>query len=96
MASKNDILVFDEEYNYASKEIVAYCDELVHMIEIYSKSVNIVLEKAIKDEKISANLREIVTKVDSVKGEIKSIGKQAANICKNYISEIDTADDFLY
>lgn len=96
MAKEKDVIVFDEEYRYASKEIKNYCNSLVMMISQYSKCVNIVLEKAIKDDKISSNLKNVLEQVEDVKEEISLISTKATSACLGYISEIDSADDFLY
>ena len=67
MSNENDVIVFDEEYKYASKQIRAYSDALIKMIREYSICVNYILDEAIKDEKISSGLREIE---EQLKGDL--------------------------
>lgn len=96
MSNENDVIVFDEEYKYASKEIRAYCDALIKMIRQYSECVNHILNEAIKDEKISSGLREIQKQVKLVMADINTICFEASDVCSDYIIEIDDADNFLY
>lgn len=96
MSNENDVIVFDEEYIYAAKEIENYCSALVKMIDRYSASVNTILNQAIQDEVISSRLSELLAKVESVKTTIETTGEEAAATCRTYISEIDKADNFLY
>lgn len=96
MNSSRDVIVFDEEYMNASKEMKDYCEALINKIDSYSKSVNVILEKAINDEKISENLRDIISHVETLKTEIEAIGQKASEACRDYVNEIDEADRFLY
>lgn len=96
MTNKDDVIIFDEEYAYAEQEIIAYCGALTKFIDQYSKCVNAILDNAIRDEEISARLQDLIINVESIKPEIEEIGKEAASACKNYINEIDAADQFLY
>ncbi len=96
MSNENDVIVFDEEYKYASKEIRAYCDALIKMIRQYSKCVNHILNEAIKDEKISSGLRGIEEQLKDLIGDIRATCVEATSACSDYIIEIDDADNFLY
>ncbi len=96
MSNDNDVIVFDEEYKYASEEIKKYADELIKMTIAYSICVNRILDEAIKDEKISSGLREIEKRVRNVMVNIRTICDEASKACSDYIVEIDNADDFLY
>lgn len=96
MANEDDVIVFDEEYRYATKQIMGYSDALTKMIMEYLICVNIILSEAIQDEKISSELRGIVEQVKSVIGDIRTICDEASKTCFMYVSEINVADDFLY
>lgn len=96
MSNENDVIVFDEEYKYASKEIKRYACALINMIIEYSICVNIILDEAIKDEKISLGLSGIEEQVKSVIGDIGTICDEASKACFEYVLEIEDADDFLY
>ncbi|MBD5096185.1 MAG: hypothetical protein HDT40_04115 [Lachnospiraceae bacterium] len=96
MSNENDVIVFDEEYVYASMLIKKYGDELIKMIKAYSRCVDIILDEAIKDEKISSALREIRIQVKSVIRDIRITCDEASKACTDYIIEIENADDFLY
>lgn len=94
--AETDVIVYDEEYEYAARVIREYCNTLVNIIDAYKNCINTVLNSAIKDEKITNALKNVVFQVDSVKEEIISIGSEAATSCKGFVSAIDLADDFLY
>lgn len=96
MTTSDDVIVFDEEYTYAAREIEDYCAALVQMIERYSKCINTILDKAIQDNAISFKLQSLVNEVESIKPEITAIGTEVAAACRDYINEIDSADRFLY
>lgn len=96
MSNEDDVIVFDEEYKYASKKINEYADALTKMISEYSICVNHILDEAIEDEKISSDLREIVEQVQNVMADIKTTCADASKVCFDYIVEINDADDFLY
>lgn len=96
MLNENDLIVFDQEYTNAAKQINDYCAAIVELIEKYSRCVNTILEKAIKDEKITTRLQELISNVEAVKPEVESIGEQASASCSQFVSDIDNADKFLY
>lgn len=96
MSNENDVIVFDEEYVYASVLIKKYGDELIEMIKAYSKCVDIILDEAIKDEKISLALGKIRMQVKSVIRDIRITCDEASKACTDFIIEIEDADDFLY
>lgn len=96
MSNDNDVIVFDEEYKYASNKIEDYGNALIKMIREYSTCVNNILDEAIKDEKISSGLREIEEQLKDVIGDIRTICVEASKTGSDYIMEINDADDFLY
>lgn len=96
MMEKEDVIVFDEEYAYAAQQIEKYCDVLIKRMEAYSKNVRTILDRAIKDREISARLQKLIAEVEAVKPGMEEIKKEAAAACREYISEIDSADQFLY
>lgn len=96
MSNDNDVIVFDEEYKYASKVIKEYAAALTKMITEYSTCVNNILDETIKDEKISSGLKEIVEQVKGVMGDIRTICVEASDACSEYVVEIDAVDNFLY
>lgn len=95
MSDKN-IIVFDEEYAYAAKEILDYGNALISYIDKYTKLVNRILEKAIIDVEISLRVLGIVNRVEALKSVLETISKEASSLCKSYVEEIDNADKYLY
>lgn len=96
MINESDVIVFDQEYTYAAKQIKDYCAVLVELMESYNNCINDVLENAIKDKKITEKLQGIVSAVEEIKPSVETIGEQASDFCGNFVSEIDIADKFLY
>lgn len=92
----HDVIVFDDEYIYAAKEVKGYSDALVKKIDAFVRDVNVILEKAINDKEISSKLENLIVEVESVKGEIEASGQSVSKACKDYVKEIDAADQFLY
>ena len=73
-----------------------YGNALIQLIEGYTTSLETILEVAIQDEKISTQLREIVAQLEPMKSHIESLCKEAKSLCETYVTEIDSADQFLY
>ncbi len=96
MPNSKDVLVFDDEYTFAAKEIKNYCNALNSMITEYSNAIHNITANAVIDEKIHKQLSNLIVQIESVKPDIDSISSQASKISKEYINEIDKADDFLY
>lgn len=69
---------------------------MIQLIEGYTTSLETILEVAIQDEKISTQLREIVAQLEPMKSHIESLCKEAKSLCETYVTEIDSADQFLY
>lgn len=96
MADSSDVIVFDEEYSFAANEISDYGEALIKLIDGYTQNIEIILEDAVKDEKISEKLRAIIELLTPLKPHIESICKEAQSLCTSYVAEIDSTDQFLY
>ena len=96
MNKNHDVIVFDEEYSFAANGISNYGNALIQLIEGYTTSLETILEVAIQDEKISTQLREIVAQLAPMKSDIERLCKEAKSLCETYVTEIDSADQFLY
>lgn len=96
MNKNRDVIVFDEEYSFAANRISGYGDALIQLIEGYTTNLETILEVAIQDEKISTQLRVIVEQLEPMKSRIESLCKEAKSLCETYVTETDSADQFLY
>lgn len=95
MVNKGDLIVFDQEFNYASKQIREYGNELTRRMNRYCEIVLTIMNAAIQDELITAQLTELVDKVMRARIYLGS-AEGAAKACTSYVQEIDKADQFLY
>lgn len=96
MDHSRDVIVFDEEYISAADQISNYGEALIQLMDEYTSIMETVLGGAIRDEKISEKLRAILEQLPPIKSHIKSLCGEAKDFCKNYVTEIDSADQFLY
>lgn len=96
MSSPNDVIVFDEEYKSASKQISTYGEALIIYIETFNNCIKTIDEIAIKDKEISEKLSNLVLKIEELKPSLEDIIERGKQLCKEYINEIDAADQFLY
>ena len=96
MTNPEDLIVFDGEYQYASRELKKYGKELKIFVEKYVSIVTYITENAIKDPRISSRLLRIVEKAKALEPQIDALTTSAAAECTNFVSEIDAADQFLY
>lgn len=91
-----NVVIYDEEFKHAAKEIDGYCQALINYMETYKKSINEIRKSVIKDVLISAKLEILSGRVEDIRISIKNIADKAPKNCKKYVSEIDKADKFLY
>lgn len=96
MSREENLMVYDEEYEAAAKYLREYCDSLLQLIDSYENIVNVILNNAIKDEKISKTIRDRVEKIKTAKTEITEVRDTVPGMCTLFVSNIDVTDDFLY
>lgn len=96
MGQSKDVIVFDEEYTAAADQIGAYGEALIQLMDEYTSIMESVLGSAIQDQEISEKLRAILEQLPPLKSHIKNLCGEAKDFCKTYVTEIDSADQFLY
>lgn len=94
-ASKG-MIIYDEQIESAKKTIVRYSQELLDMIAEYCACMENITETAIKDARIRQRLVNLTSKMIAVQEPIENVAQNVEKQCKNYLAEIDAADDFLY
>ncbi|MDD7267273.1 MAG: hypothetical protein PUH12_03855 [Lachnospiraceae bacterium] len=93
---EHDVIVFDQEYANAAQMLLGYVKELIEKIDAYETSISEILTTAILDQEIAAGLRDLQTKVKPIKTSLQKVGATSASTGETYVSEVDTADRFLY
>lgn len=96
MADSGDLIVFDEEYDFAKKEIKEYGESLAKLMNSYVCKVKYVMDSAIKDELITEALQNLIEQINPLMSIVNEITQQISNDCESFVREIDAADDFLY
>ena len=96
MSSKNDLMVFDEEYEFAKDYLINYSKELTGRIDSFNSALETLLEIAVKDEAITQELRKLIEELNGLKPLIDETVSSAASDCSSFVSAIDKADQFLY
>ena len=91
-----DIIVCDEEYEFAAKKIDEYCNYLCGVISDYCLSLDMIMQDAIVDNKIDEKIKNIVVQMRLCQTKIERVGKEVPVKCRQYIKDIDKADSFLY
>ncbi len=90
------VVMYDNDYMAAATYIESYSSSLVGMINGYVNILARVTEGAIQDQKICAALANLANQTGALMEVISSVGEQAANASRSFISEVDSADSFLY
>lgn len=93
---EDDLIVFDDEYQYASTEFDDYCQALINHMDSYCEIMNSIVSEAVMDEKISANLKSLISGVEEAKKHIENERNDLRENCKTFVEKIDEADSFLY
>ncbi len=96
MVNEGDLIVFDQEFNYAAKQIRNYSDALNHRMDKYTSILREITASAIQDELIVARLEDLASAVEAVRTQVEGAGKTAGRLCTSYVQQIDEADRFLY
>lgn len=91
-----DIIVFDEEYAYAQKEIDGYGKALQILIKEYTSILKNIVKYSIKDELIAEELNKIIQNVEPLASRIFVLKNDIKNKCMLFPGVIDSADKFLY
>lgn len=96
MADSSDLIVFDQEYYYAKREIKEYGEALVKLMDDYITKVRFVMDEAINDELITEALQALIDQISPLKEIVEGVTQQVSSDCENFVRGIDAADDFLY
>ena len=94
MAIKSDVVIYDDEFKMMNRYINNYCSGLINIIDTYEREMKIIVGGAIKDEKICAELTNIVNGVMAVRPILDEIKTRASRQCLDFLKDIDKADAY--
>lgn len=95
MASDN-LIVCDDEYLTAAYKVESLGDFLTEASTYYSKIIQYILDEAIEDDVMSAGFSRILSQIEPTADAMSAIKTAISEDLKNYITDIDEADSFLY
>lgn len=90
------LVMYDNDYIDVAKYICDYCSALVEIIDTYTTTLEEIAEKAIVDQKITSALANLSNQTAPLAQIIAEIGQQVANSSRDFVSEVDATDSFLY
>ncbi len=97
MATKNDVLIFDEEIRYAADRITEYCKFLDEKTAGINECITeIITNEIIVDREIAGGLQRISQELEKQRGFVSTIASDAPGTLRSFMDEIDKADSFLY
>lgn len=97
MSDKTDELkIKDSEFETAGNNIKSFCNLLDSAIEKYDVCLKNVMDKGIMSGDVHEALRAYIVYVERLKGVSKNLGDNFKKMTDNYLSEIDSADRYLY
>ena len=91
-----DLIVVDEDYNFAAKELQEYCTFLKKAAGDYRDIMDRIIRDAVKDELIANGLINIHFRITPIADEIDAIGAALSADATSFVGEIDAADDLIY
>ena len=90
------VVIYDAQHLNAGRVLVNYCGELSMMIDDYCNCMQKITELAIQDQLVSNRLMKIREQMMALKEPLADIAETVKKDCGSHISDIDSADQFLY
>ena len=94
--AKGNLVIVDDEYALAAKNIVAYGNNLKRIIDEYVNIMSYVNTSAISDVEICKAIQSLLISTGNFSAVIQDITADIFNKMNKFIEEVDAADDFLY
>ncbi len=94
--STTDLKIKDSEFFEAGKNLDAFCKALKGTINQYKTIVKSINYNAIPSGKTHDALERYSEYIEELEGIVDGIGKSCVTLTKNFIGDIESADDYLY
>jgi methyl-accepting chemotaxis protein len=91
-----DIKVKDEEYADAANELSELGEEFAAALQQYSEILEYIAENALSSVEMSRELRSNSQRALSARSAVKDVNEKLVRECREYVSKIDQADQYLY
>lgn len=91
-----DLIVNDENCEAAGKEYIRRAENFENMILQYESILTKLLSEGIKSGKVHDNLKLYSEIVATLKTEVKELATKAQECNRGFITDMDTADSYLY
>lgn len=91
-----DRIVVDEVHTAAGKTLQGMCDLLEEEIGTYIKILNQVTTEAAKAGHTTTRYQEYAEIISGLQGQLSRLGTMLNTTANNFVSDIDTADSYLY
>lgn len=89
-------IVADEEFQRGATRIQSISDELCTIFDEVNTTIQNVTDDGINDILIHNELMALITKVDSFSTAVQEIASSVTSDTTCFISDVDTADSYLY
>lgn len=92
----DDLIVYDEEYQNYSDTLEGLSVSAEEQLEAYLESLSTVCESVITEGRVANNLKTFLLCAKGMKGITGERITAMRTALANYVSEIDTADEYIY
>jgi len=91
-----DLIVADENFQFASKTIKNYGHFLNIHLGAYEWILNEVVNTAIRDKQITEKIQKLLENLSGIKDTIKTVSDMIGRYSIDFVEAVDKADKFLY
>lgn len=91
-----DIIYDEKELSIAANQIMNYGEFLCKCIEEYVIILKELKSKGIIDDKVCANIEELIDRISPYKNDIYNIGSNLKNLINKGVNEIVSADKYIF
>lgn len=95
MASKDELIVADGNYKYASFKMKDLGGMMEEALVYYNKILAYILSDSVHDQLIRAGYQKALSKVRPLPEKVTELATRLEQLNLDYIHEIDVADQFL-
>ncbi|MDD6795979.1 MAG: hypothetical protein PUE01_11325 [Clostridiaceae bacterium] len=92
----DNLIVNDDDFSSMAEHYNDIADKFTGYLNTYSDSLQKILSEGIKAGKVHNNLQSFSAEVNNLKDQINSLATDASSAVTDFLSEIDTADSYLY
>lgn len=91
-----DIVYDERELSIAANQLLSYGEFLCKCVEEYVIILKELKSKGIIDDKVCANIEELIEKISPYKNQIYNISSNLKNLVNKGVNEIINADKYIF